>query len=70
MQEIELPPIGEIVKIWSPYSDFHGGIGFVTDYFDPSAVTPIPLVMVHISGRGGVLVEVNCLKWKRARKRK
>lgn len=70
MEEIELPPIGEIVRINSPYSEFHGGIGFVTDYFDPSFHLSLPLVKVHISGRDDILVEVNCLKWKRTRKRK
>ena len=56
MKDVALPPIGEIVRISSPYSEFHGAIGFVTDY-----VEGFPLILgahVHISGREDIIVEV------------
>jgi hypothetical protein len=70
MQEIELPPIGEIVKIRSPYSDFHGAVGFVSDYIETPGNLSILAVCVHISGREDIIVEVECLKWRRGRKKK
>jgi len=70
MQEIELPPIGEIVKIRSPYSEFHGAVGFVSDYIETPGNLSILAVCVHISGREDIIVEVECLKWRRGRKKK
>ena len=60
----EIPPIGEIVRINSPYSEFHGLIGFITDYIDGSNLD-ILAAQVHISGRGDVIVEFDCLRWHR-----
>jgi hypothetical protein len=70
MQEIELPPIGEIVKIHSPYSEFHRAVGFVSDYIETPGNLSILAVCVHISGREDIIVEVECLKWRRGRKKK
>lgn len=68
MEDLELPPLGEIVKIHSPYSEFHGAIGFVTDYIEGFSLTLLA-AQVHISGKEDVVVEIDCLRWQRKKKR-
>jgi hypothetical protein len=68
MEEIEhLPPIGEIVRIHSPYSEFHGLIGFVTDYVEGSNLILLA-AHVHISGREDIIVEIDCLRWQKKKR--
>ena len=69
MEDIELPPLGEIVKIHSPYSEFHGAVGFVSDYIEtPGNLSSLALA-VHVSGRGDIIVEFDCLRWRKRKKR-
>lgn len=70
MEEIELPPLGEIVRIHSPYSEFHGAVGFITDYVETPGELSSVVVAVHISGRDDILVEFDCLRWPRNRKKR
>ena len=69
MENIELPPLGEIVRIHSPYSEFHGAMGFVTEYIDTVGAPSTLALNVHVSGRGDVVVEIDCLKWRKKRKK-
>lgn len=65
----DLPPIGEIVRINSPYSEFHGLIGFITDYIETPGKLSVLAVAVHVSGREDIIVEFDCLRWKKRRKK-
>ena len=67
MEDVELPNPGEIVRINSPYSEFHGAVGFVSDYIETPGNLSILAVCVHISGREDIIVEVECLKWRKRR---